>query len=168
LSQPASYLVARLGQTVYVRSVGLANMKNAAVLDVFLRSELDQKATIACIDLSQCTGMDSTFMGLLVGYGRIFTGAKGKLVIVNPTSGNLRLLQMLGVTEVLPLATNQHPVELEFVGLTADPQQTPAQRLDLVRQAHQNLVKLNAGNQAKFSAFLTALESDLAKHQHGG
>jgi anti-sigma B factor antagonist len=163
MSIPMSYLVARLGDTVYVRSVGLANMKNAPMLDVFLRTEIEQGARTACIDLSSCNGMDSTFMGLLVGYAKTFEGENGKLVIVNPSPGNMRLLKMLGVTVVVPVLENQQMSELEFVSLSSDPDMSPLQRMEIVQHAHQNLIRLNASNHAKFSAFLTALEADLAK-----
>lgn len=161
----SSYFVARLGSTVFVRSIGLANMKNAPMLDSFLREAVGQGALQVCVDLSACSGMDSTFMGLLVGFSQELVRAQGHLVVVNPTTQNLRLLDMLGVSAVLPVIAQVEPADLEFVVIPANPTVSPAQRMDIVRRAHQNLVGLNAANEAKFSAFLTALEGDLAKHR---
>ena len=164
MSAPATaYLVARAGTTVFIRSTGLANMKNAPMLDAFLATEIEQGATLACIDLSACSGMDSTFMGLLVGYARQMDGVSGRLVIVNPSPANLRLLQMLGVTLVVPVVEKQAAPDIDFVTLASDPQMSPLQRMELVQRAHQNLTKLTEANQGKFSAFLVALEKDLAK-----
>ena len=159
----SAFLVARAGTTVFIRPTGLANMKNAPMLDAFLATDIDQGATTACIDLSACSGMDSTFMGLLVGYAKQMDGSGGRLVIVNPSPANLRLLQMLGVTLVVPVIEKQNAPDVDFITLASDPQMSPLGRMELVQRAHQNLIKLTDANQGKFSTFLAALEKDLAK-----
>jgi anti-sigma B factor antagonist len=161
----SSYFVARLERSVFVRSVGLANMKNAPMLDSFLREAIGQGALQVCVDLSACSGMDSTFMGLLVGFSQDLVKVKGQLVVVNPTAQNLKLLDMLGVSDVLPVVAQVDPAELEFVIIPANPTVSPAERMDIVRRAHQHLIGLNAANEAKFSVFLNALEGDLAKRR---
>lgn len=163
MSNAAAYHVARSGEVVFVRSSGLANMKNAPMLDAFLNTEVDQGARTVCVDLSSCTGMDSTFMGLLVGFARQLELQKGRLVIVNPSPANLKLLQMLGVTMVVTVLENEPAPEVEFVTLASDPLMSPLQRMELIQKAHQNLVKLTDTNQQKFAAFLAALQKDLDK-----
>ena len=164
----ATFLVARSDRTVFVRSTGLANMKNAPMLDSFLTAEIDHGASTICVDLSSCSGMDSTFMGLLVGYAKQLDGAGGRLVIVNPSQGNLRLLRMLGVTLVVPVLENQPEPAVELVTLASDPAMSPLQRMELIQRAHQHLLKLTNTNEAKFSAFLQALERDLARVRGSG
>jgi anti-anti-sigma factor len=163
LSSVSSYLVARHGHVIYVRAVGLANMKNAPVLDAFLGAEVSAQVHTVCVDLSACTGMDSTFMGLLVGSSQRIRPSGGKLVIVNPAEGNLKLLQMLGVADVLPVLEGCELPVLEFVSLSGGPNLSAVQRMELVKRAHQNLIALNEANKTKFAAFLQALEADLAK-----
>ena len=158
-----SFLVASHGQVVYVRAVGLANLKNAPVLDAFLATECDAKIHTVCIDLSACTGMDSTFMGLLVGSSQRVRPHGGKLVVVNPTEGNLKLLRLLGLVDVLPVLEGCELPNLEFVCLKGGANLSQRERMLLVQRAHQHLVDLNDTNKAKFAAFVTALESDLAK-----
>ncbi len=159
----ANYLVARLGSTVFVRSLGLANMKNAPMLSAFLQEMIDQGTRVVCVDLSACTGMDSTFMGLLVGFSQLLVPMQGKMVVVNPSEMNLKLLNMLGVSEVLPVVAQTDPADLEFVKIPANPALSPMQRMELIKQAHHHLIALNDSNQVKFSAFLKALESDMSK-----
>ena len=159
----ASFHVARSGSTVFIRSCGLANMKNAPMLEFFLTTAIQQGATTACIDLNSCTGMDSTFMGLLVGTHKLLTEHGGKLVVVNPSAANLRLLIMLGVTLVVPVVENEPAPAAEFVVMDSEPQMGPLQRIELVKRAHQNLVKLSEANRSTFTAFLTALDRDLEK-----
>ena len=168
MNDPVAFLVARHGATVFVRSLGLANMKNAPMLDAFLQAEIVEVATTVCVDLSACNGMDSTFMGLLVGYSQQLTRTGGRVVVVNPTEQNRRLLDMLGVSTVLPVVVQEVPLQLDFVSLPAGVAMNPAQRIDLVRKAHQNLVALTPANQARFSAFLSALEGDLQRLRGGG
>ena len=160
----ARFDAARQGDAVYVRSTGLANMKNAPTLDAFLVAELEQGARRAYIEIAGCTGMDSTFMGLIVGFAKQFEDEKGLLAIVNPGANNLRLLKMLGVTEVVTVLENQRlPPDIDFVQISSDPDLTPAQRAELIARAHQNLMRISEANKAKFTAFLAAIEQDLAR-----
>jgi anti-sigma B factor antagonist len=140
-------------------------MKNAPMLDCFVREVMSQGVVQVCIDLSTCSGMDSTFMGLLVGFSQELTGQQGRLVVVNPTPQNHRLLDMLGVSSVLPVITQMAPAELDFVVIPVHPNVSPHERMELIRRSHQSLMSLNAANQAKFAGFLAALERDLAKNR---
>lgn len=158
-----TYEVARDGGTVIVRAIGLANMKNAPMLDAFLGDVVQQTVTMVCIDLSSCTGMDSTFMGLLVGRSQQFTSKNARLVIVNPTASGNRLLGMLGLDQVIPVIACEQKTDLRFVSLEAGEAVPPRERLELIRRAHEHLAGLSDANQGKFAAFLTALERDLAR-----
>jgi anti-anti-sigma factor len=144
-------------------------MKNAPMLDVFLQEEIRLQATTACVDLSACTGMDSTFMGVMVGCSQQLVKSGGRLIIVNPTEHNLRLLHMLGVSAVLPvLATLRPQTKGSNSSICRPPRRSrPLQRAELVKRAHQNLVALTESNHAKFTPFLTALEADLARLRNG-
>jgi len=169
VSPQASYHAARQGDAVYVRSSGLANMKNAPVLDAFLAAELAAGARKVYVDLAACTGMDSTFMGLMVGFARHYEDAGGTLAIVNPGANNLRLLKMLGVTEVVRVSESQRlPPDIDFVLIASDPDLSPTERAELISRAHQNLMRISESNKAKFSAFLAAIEADLARLRGGG
>ena len=158
------YQVARDGGSVYVRVGGLANMKNAPVLDAFLTGETHDTLRIICIDLSDCTGMDSTFMGLLVGTSGTVRQAGGRLVIVNPSEICAKLMEMLGVSEVVPVVPRCQAPALSFVELGNGAAGIGAmQRMELIRRAHVALSGVNAENHEKFAAFLAALDADLAK-----
>jgi anti-anti-sigma factor len=161
----ASYEIARSGTTVVVRAVGLANMKNAPVIDGFLGEVLAGSVTTICIDLSACTGMDSTFMGVLVGRSQQMATQAGRLVIVNPNPNSQRLLSMLGIDQVIPVIAGMPCQDLQFTSLTGRESVPPRERLELIKRAHEDLVALSDANQSKFGAFLQALERDLNKLQ---
>ncbi len=164
---PASYQVARSGSDIYVRVVGPASMKNVPVLDAFLRAEVEAGARRVCIDLKACGGMDSTFMGTMVGcHKRLMevTGdGAGSLVIVNPGPSNRKLLDMLGLSSVLPVIASQVQPEMALVDLVAGESMSPMARAELIRNAHEHLVALSESNRAKFGAFLESLKADLKR-----
>lgn len=163
---PASrYRIARSATMVYVRAEGLANMKTAPVLHAFLAKTRDEGTRSAYIDLSGCTGMDSTFMGLLVGQAQAFREAGGRLAVVKPNELCLRLLRQLGVDEVVTVVADAEVPSAEYVDIQGDAAVDPDTRVQLVRQAHQHLASLNDENRAKFSSFLKALDADLDKKQ---
>ena len=163
-SQAASFLAARSGDHLYIKARGLANMKGAPTLDAFLATERTAGgAMTACVDLSECTGMDSTFMGVLVGNAGAFVQAGGRLVVVNPSSANLRLLTMLGISSVVAVVEKCGAPHVEFVALSAVANAGVRDRMQLVHRAHLSLMALGPENQDKFSAFVTALEGDLAR-----
>lgn len=159
-----SFLAARCGVHLYIKARGLANMKGAPTLDAFLNAERSAGgAMTAYIDLSECTGMDSTFMGVLVGNAGTLLQSGGRLVVVNPSPANLRLLNMLGITSVVSVVEKCGVPQVEFVALSAVTSAGIRDRMQLVHRAHLSLMALGPENLGKFSAFVTALEGDLAR-----
>lgn len=158
-----SFNVARSGDIAYARVNGLANMRNTPILDEFLRRELDADLTTILIDLATCTGMDSTFMGFLVGFHADAGDRDCRLVLINPRREIARLLDMLGVSTMVPTITGHQVPQLSLVDLHKGGEMTPRQRAELVLAAHHNLMRLSAENREKFTAFVQAMESDLKK-----
>ncbi|MFW5845841.1 MAG: STAS domain-containing protein, partial [Planctomycetota bacterium] len=138
------YSAARSGSYVFVRVHGLSNMKAAPILDAFLRTEIADGATEVVVDLSECSGMDSTFMGTLVGFGQNMAERGGRLVVINPGENNLRLLETLGVTTVLPVleACDPGTDRLVFEPLELENAQSTVERMRMIARAHENLVRL--------------------------
>jgi anti-sigma B factor antagonist len=165
LTQAGGFQVARADGVVYVRAVGQANMRTAPLLDVFLQETLSQPVQLVCIDLSVCTGMDSTFMGLLVGTSQSLGQRRARLVIVNPSAHNLRVLQMLGVETVVPVIERCLPVDGDFCVLSGPAAVSPAQRLELVHRAHLHLSAVSEANRSAFAPFLSALQADLRRRE---
>ncbi len=59
--------VARAGDTVIFRVVGLGSVANAGTLWQFAERSLGEGWRRFALDLAECTGLDSTFLGSLVG-----------------------------------------------------------------------------------------------------
>lgn len=169
MSAVNGFHVARDGVSLYIRAVGLANMKNAPMLDAFFQAEIPSEPGTVCVDLSGCSGMDSTFMGLLVGTSSAIKAKAGRLVVVNPSEICVKLLDMLGISEVIPVVGECVAPQLEFIELGSGQVAIGTlQRMEMIRRAHQALMGVNQANHAKFSVFMTALEADLKKFQAPG
>ena len=161
---PSGFKVARDGTSIYIQASGLANMRNAPLLDAFLQAEAGPGFEIICVDLAECTGMDSTFMGLLVGSSAALKSAGGRLVVLNPSEVCTKLLDMLGVSQVLPVIAGRPLPAIIFVDLGDSTIAVGAmQRMEVIRRAHHALISVNEANHQKFGAFIAALEADLAK-----
>lgn len=160
---PSRYRIARSATTVFVQPEGMANLRTAPLLHAFLSRARDDGARSVYVDLSVCTGMDSTFMGLLVGQAQSFAESGGRLAVVKPNELCSKLLTTLGVDQVVTVVPAVEVPTVEFVDMDSTQAISDEERTRLVRKAHQDLAALNEANKAKFAAFLDALDADLAK-----
>jgi hypothetical protein len=154
--------VARSADTVILRPVGLGNMKVAMGLMDFTREMLRSGFTSFVFDLQDCKGLDSTFMGAMVGLAAESEEHGGSTAVVNAGAANLELLQIVGADRFLRLKGEYRMEELETETLDFS-SPSPERRLELVRQAHENLVDIDKRNAERFGAFLRQLSRELAK-----
>ena len=160
---PPNYLeVARSEQTVFIRVAGLGNMRLAMGLMDFTAEMLRSGYTQFIFDLSACKGLDSTFMGAMVGLAAAAQESKGQAAVVNANSDTAELLQIVGADKFLKLAGPYQMEAIETERLEAPPP-SAQRRLELVKKAHQNLVVIDQRNEARFGAFLRQLSNELAK-----
>lgn len=168
------FAAARAGSQVYVRMHGMANLATTPLLDEFLAPDVARTGSRVLIDLSACQGMDSTFLGFLVAlHGRTrhpaarqppdATAEVPRLVLVNPSSEATRLLDMMGVSHLVPVARGQPDPALELVEVFAQRDCPPRERAELILDAHRALVALSDANRERFAGFIAALERDLYK-----
>jgi len=162
MSLPEGYHAATCGDSLYIRVVGTANMTNALHLEAFASAEVDRGITQICMDLSRCNGMDSTFMGTMVGLHNRLKRDGGRLVILNPTETNRKLVDMLGLSRVMPVLDGEDLPDLTFVPIGQTGTQSFTRRIRRIQQAHRNLVSLSERNRQEFSAFLASLDKELA------
>src|SRR5262245_53366010 len=66
VKRPAPFLVARSRSAIYVRVQGLGSMHTASTLEAFAEAQVREGARQLVLDLRDCTGVDSTFMGLVL------------------------------------------------------------------------------------------------------
>jgi len=165
-------LVAVQGDCAFVQVCGRGSFKNAPAVKRFGLSAIEQDCRFFVLDMAACTGMDSTFMGVLAGLAlrlRETAGGRGRLMAINLTAKTESLLDTLGLTRLMD--TYQAGVDPEALkagmqeGLRLD--SLPAggeDRKALVEtmlSAHQELSGLSADNRLRFKDVLAYLEQDL-------
>lgn len=82
---------------------GKGNFLNSPVLRKIADEHVAAGTRLVVVDLSACTGMDSTFMGTLAGIGRRLMALGGQLQIADPGEKNRNLLETLGLDELLEI-----------------------------------------------------------------
>jgi len=154
--------VARTEDTVILRPGGLANMRLAMGMMDFTAEMLRSGYKQFVFDLGSCKGLDSTFMGAMVGLAAASQEHGGATTVVNASTDNMELLEIVGADKFLRLRGEYKMEEIETERLEAT-SPSPERRLELVKKAHENLVEIDKRNAARFGAFLRQLSSELAK-----
>jgi anti-anti-sigma regulatory factor len=151
-----------------VKIAGRANFMSSPDFKTLL-GELGQKGySHFIVDLSECVLMDSTFLGVLAGFGLKTSpdAAPGKcdIELSNPNTRVSELLENLGVLPLFKVITGA----LQLPGTTesctpelASPTQKEITRTSL--EAHQTLMAANPDNVARFKDVALFLAEDLKK-----
>ena len=153
--------VARAGKVIYARVHGLGNFSNALMFEEFCEAELQQGVDCFAIDLAICTGMDSTFMGVLAGLSTHFPPGRSPIVILNASAKNRQLLDDLGLSKLITVRDRHDEIPpLEMQPLASDT--LPArERAERIRRAHQQLIDADGRNAAKFGPVMQLLKREL-------
>jgi anti-sigma B factor antagonist len=163
--------VARHENTVYALVVGLGNFNNAGPFREFADAMIHSGARNIVIDLGQCTGLDSTFLGTLMGFltTPLHPGGPAQdcanpavhVTLVNLTPVTDRAITSLGLKCILDV--RDRPVEVPPLNLRRlrDGWDNPEQRIMLIKEAHEHLVRHDQGNREKFGPFIQMLLKDL-------
>jgi anti-anti-sigma regulatory factor len=120
------------------------------------------------LDLSECQLMDSTFLGVLAGFGLKMNppqrASRGTIELLNPNARISELLENLGV---IHLFTVRQGAESPACSGEAQPvEPAGATREDMSRaclEAHKTLMEISPGNVAKFKDLTQFLAEDLKK-----
>lgn len=153
-----------------VRVIGRGSFKVSSNLKTFLEDAVDAKGvTSVLLDLQQCIGMDSTFMGVLAGLSGRLERKGAKFLLVNLDRKNLQLLQTLGIDQVLNYMTVEDTPEgcvCSTKGTSIDlgePEEDKLTTAETMLKAHQTLADLNDENVDRFKNVINFLEQDVRK-----
>ncbi len=169
--------VARTQRGAFARVSGRGNYQNAAPFRQFGLDAIEQGVRAICLDLGQCQGMDSTFLGVLAGFGLklLQTGCKDGLHLFNAGDRTFQSCQCLGLDRLasldpgLPDHTEfQPPPEAEFHKLPDSDLTTlsrPSAKDDVAEimlEAHEDLCECDHNNEVKFEDVKQCLRERLA------
>ncbi len=157
--------VAIVGDNVYLKPFGRASQHNCLGLPDFLDGMFREGCTMAAFDLAECTGMDSSFLGVIAAAATAVPRKIGQtVVILNASESLMEGLQRVGLLQLVKVVkepvTPPVDVALRPVDLMHLPH-TERQRITQIKVLHEHLVKLNEKNKATFGPFLKMLEEEL-------
>lgn len=147
---------------------GRGTFKAAPALKKFGLSAMEAGCTLLLLDMRECIGMDSTFMGVVGGLAvRLRKENGGEVAMVNLSVKNKALLTTLGLD--LCVRTGGAEAELDaFLGAkdmekldstTASRNVTTQTMLD----AHHDLISISPDNMAKFKDVIAYLQDEMQR-----
>jgi anti-anti-sigma regulatory factor len=152
-----------------VKIIGRANC-NSSIDFRTLVNELRQKGyNYFVLDLSECTLMDSTFLGVIAGFGLKLSsgrldGCEQGIELLNPNPRITGLLENLGVLHLFKLS--QGPLVAPARTETIEPAPAEPSKVEITRaciEAHETLMEINPANVAKFKEVTQFLAEDLKR-----
>lgn len=158
---------AYIDHTAVIRVEGRGSFKVSPPMKQFIHQVMDSKsATGVVIDMSDCTGMDSTFMGVVAGLSCLIKSKSDfEFKLINLSDKNRKLLTTLGVDRVVDfsMAGESEAVEgKETAAQTLEPDfDNKLEAAKTTLEAHESLVEINPDNFSKFKSVLEFLQDDV-------
>jgi len=161
------FLVHTNGDPVVLTIVGRASYLNCAPVSQFFEKLLKQGRRRFVLDFTRCTGMDSTFLGLIAGAAMEAAKAQppGVISLMGLSPRNLELVRNLGLHRLLCVDCGDYPMNFSpdqaRALITPDEQELANARMIL--KAHENLVAADTANLSKFQDVLAFLKTQTEK-----
>jgi len=153
-----------IGDKILIRVSGRGSFKVSATLKQFIAEVASkQSISVVALDMTECIGMDSTFMGVLAGLAGRLKQRGQVLELINLSEKNEALLATLGVDHVVAHYRNSHGHELPALEIKSLPTAS-ATKKDLAEtalQAHETLVELSEENRPRFKRVIEYLKADV-------
>lgn len=157
------FYVARSSEGVYIRVHGFGNLQNTPIFKAFVEKMIEEGFPRIVVDLGPCRGVDSTFMGTLLGLHKIATDqeAGAGVVLINTPSHCHKQLSSIGLDSFLSFVDSpQEPPNIEIRRLEAT-QVSASEQLQIIIKAHKDLIAADERNEAKFGPFLRSILKDI-------
>jgi anti-anti-sigma factor len=129
---------------------------------VFNRFDENNEIKAIYADLSECAYMDSTFMGLLIGFNKkLITIYNKNLCIVKPSRESITHLEELGLDKVLAYTNDEvkFPEDMEIIS------QKEKVSAEFILKAHENLIEISEDNRKRFKIVQELLSKQIKKNK---
>jgi anti-anti-sigma factor len=152
-----------VGDKIFIRVTGRGSFKVSSTLKKFIAQVISQQpVSFVVLDLNECVGMDSTFMGVLAGLSGRLKQSGQALELINLSEKNAGLLATLGVDQVIAHFSHSHGHEVPDRGVQSlSIADTKKELAETALQAHQNLVELSEENRPRFKRVIEYLQADV-------
>lgn len=158
-SQQPTFLVNAYSEPVVVKVLGKANYLNCNSFREFVETIMAGGCSRIFIDFSKCTGMDSTFLGILAGSAIDLQKKNpiGELIVGNLSERNHELICNLGLHNLLTVADEAESSEAHLDAL----ENREVSEAKQILEAHRNLTKADKENEAKFQDVIAFLQNQV-------
>lgn len=150
----------------FVRVSGRGSFRAGPAVKQFGTGALDRGCRLLRVDLASCTGMDSTFMGVLAGLALMARKVQGEVVLCAVSEKNAANIRTLGLGHLVRIEEGSGraaPASCGVLNTAADRQTLTETML----AAHETLVDVSVDNLPKFKDVLAFLKEDLSSQQAG-
>lgn len=170
MSAPSAKMMVYVGEKfAWVKIAGRANFSSSIDFRTLV-NELQQKGyKYFVLDLSECLLMDSTFLGVLAGFGLKMNAAQPEesapaIELLNPNPRITDLLESLGVVHLFKLAEGSSTLPQQVEPRLHDPVNATREEVtQACLEAHRTLMQINPENIPKFKEVAQFLADDLKR-----
>lgn len=156
--------VAILNKDAFVRVYGRATFKIGPSFKQFGVLAVERGVRRFIVEMQDCVGMDSTFMGILAGLATTLKKTDGEVILRNLSEKNLFLVKMLGLGHLVKIdIAEQSAVDMPVIGQVLHINSDKKQMTETMIAAHENLIDAAPGNIVKFKDVLAYLKEDLTR-----
>ncbi len=150
------------GDPVVIRVFGRANYLTSGPLNQLFCRLIEKGKRGFLVDFSECSGMDSTFLGILAGatLRLLRETPKGRVDACNLNERNLELLHNLGLHRFVNIRTGK-PCAESIDSEESETLQGSTVEAQAMLDAHRSLIEADAENKGKFQDVIQFLEQEL-------
>ncbi len=151
---------------MYIKAEGHITAQSCPLLreKVFERAETKPPVNHIYIDLSECTYMDSTFLGLLVGFSRHISSWGGKLEVQHADDVSLNLFRQMGMDRILSI----NKVDVPLPENMSNMQNSNSLTADEILSAHEELMSISDDNKKRFLTLHEMLTKQAEEERKSG
>jgi anti-sigma B factor antagonist len=172
---PDKVWVAMHRETALIIVQGRGSFKFSTAMKHFGQAAVDGGCHAIVLDMSECIGMDSTFMGVLAGLATRLKQRDGELVLLNLAARTRSLIATLGLDQIvqayMPDNTPDRYREVQAMRSGLSELQSTAPKgvtAETMLEAHENLVQLSPDNAPRFKDVVAFLREDLKRKTESG
>jgi len=170
MSPPAAKLLVLVGEKfACVKIIGRANFTSSIDFRTLVNELFEKGYRFFVLDLSECVLMDSTFLGVLAGFGLKMNGGssskgEGVIELANPNARVSELLENLGVLHLFRVSQGPLSVPNGTETHTHTPCSPSREEVtSACLEAHRTLMEIDPKNIARFKEVTQFMAEDLKK-----
>ena len=167
--------VLRTDESVHIRVIGRGSFHNSRPLRSFASAAIERGSRQFVLDLEQCAGMDSTFLGVLTGVGLSLRqqNPPGTVHVIKTTPHSRELLKSLWLNRLFSVKANGVDLAGFVPPAGTDLQKLPDSDLsdgtkplpreatrEVMLTAHDDLIRADSRNAAKFAEVTKLLREE--------